>query len=153
MCEKNKNKKRKVFDLKKQRIVSNEMAQFVAQADRTDKQYQKKARKVCAGEEGGGGGWGGYCFMWTCVGEGRRSCRSVHFFPVNSKLNSFLLVYCLPPPPFPPPFPFPFPSHLQGNWRQKHEDFIAAIRAAKGGDSAHPAPPAANLDYVTVRVP
>lgn len=81
VCEKSKSKKRKAFDPRKHRIISSEMAQFVAQADKTDKFYQKKARKA--------------------------------------------------------------------NWRTKHEEFIAAIRAAKGGDDVAPAPPASNPDYVT----
>jgi hypothetical protein len=83
VCEKSKTKKRKAFDQRKQRIVSSEMAQFVAEADKTDKIYKKKARKA--------------------------------------------------------------------NWRTQHQEFIAAIRAAKGGDDAPPAPPASNPDYVTVR--
>lgn len=46
ICEKNKSKKRKVFDLRKQRLVSSEQAQFVANAEKTDKVYQKKAKKA-----------------------------------------------------------------------------------------------------------
>ena len=113
-CSKAANSKRKKFDVKKHRVqaMGSEAASFARNAKKMDKMYEKKAKKVRA------------------VGT-----NTFFFFPplfwFQSRPSSShpRLFASLPHPPI-----------TQSNWRAKHESFVAAIRAAKGGPDAPPAP-------------